>query len=142
MFQDFNDFRDKPSIEVSSQLINSGSEIQLNLNPSITYTSQDAIDTLTPEQRDCYNDGEVHLTTFPWKDGYQYSMNNCLIDQVTIDIMFNCRCYPKFFTPCYNCDFHVEYFLPRCSGESLLCEQTRFNNLGTYAYYTVNRVTS
>ena len=118
-------------IEFSSLLINSGSEIQLNLNPSITYTTQDAIDTFSSEQRDCYDDGEVHLTTLSWEDGYQYSMSNCLIDQANIDIMYNCRCYPKFWAPCYSCENHYDYFLQRCSGENLVCQETRLKNLGT-----------
>ena len=117
-------------MQFSSRLVNSGTETQMILTPSISYTTHDAIDTFSVEQRGCYANGEVNLTTLNWVDGYQYSMDNCLTDQASIDIMFNCRCYPRFFTPCSSCDTHYEEFLPSCSGPDLLCANTRMNSIG------------
>ena len=130
LFKDRIDFRDKPMMQFSSRLVNSGTETQMILTPSISYTTHDAIDTFSVEQRGCYANGEVNLTTLNWVDGYQYSMDNCLTDQASIDIMFNCRCYPRFFTPCSSCDTHYEEFLPSCSGPDLLCANTRMNSIG------------
>ena len=87
---------DKPMIQFSSQLINTGTETQINLKPTLSYTTDDAISTFTPEERGCYADGEANLTYLPYYLGFRYEMNNCLIDQGIRDIIWNCRCIPNF----------------------------------------------
>ena len=71
---------DKPMIQFSSQLISTGLETHINLKPTLSYTTDNAISKLSPLDRDCYTDGEANLTYLPYSSGYRYEMNNCLID--------------------------------------------------------------
>ena len=71
---------DKPLMKFSSDLINPGTETQINLKPVISYTSKYLQSNFPPERRDCYIDGEANLTYLHYNDGYRYEMNNCLID--------------------------------------------------------------
>ena len=67
-------------MKFSSDLINPGTETQINLKPVISYTSSYLQSNFPPEKRDCYIDGEANLTYLHYNDGYRYEMNNCLID--------------------------------------------------------------
>ena len=122
---------DKPMIQFSSQLINSGTETQINLNPTISYTSDNAVFAFYPEDRNCYADGEANLTYLNYADGYRYEMNNCLIDEGMRDIIWNCRCTPRFWFECFNCDIdYYSEFIPHCTGEGLYCANTRMKSIG------------
>ena len=79
-----------------------GTETQINLKPIITETSEDAIWKFSPEMRQCYTEGEKNLTYLPYKEAFRYEMNNCLIDQGIGDIIWNCRCIPRFFFQSYQ----------------------------------------
>ena len=116
---------DKPMIQFSSQLIFTGTETQINLKPIISNTTEDAISLFPPIDRKCYADGEANLTYLRYDEGFRYEMNNCLIDQGIRDIIWNCRCMPSF-------GYVEEYlkFIPMCSGEKLLCANTRMKSLG------------
>ena len=76
-----HDHRDKPMIQFSSQLIHTGTETQINVKPTITYTTDEAIGSLTHQERGCYTDSEVNLTYLFYDKGYRYEMNNCLINE-------------------------------------------------------------
>ena len=117
---------DMPVIQFSSQLINSGTVTQINLKPTITYTTKNAISTFSPEDRFCYADGEANLTYLKYAFGFRYEMNNCIVDEGVRDIIWNCRCTPRFyvFTPDYS------LFIPSCTGEGLYCANTRMKSLG------------
>ena len=121
---------DKPMIQFSSQLINSGTETQINLRPSVSYTTKNAISTFSSEQRGCYAEGEVNLTYLVYADGYRYEMNNCLIDQGMGDVIWNCRCTPRFWSPCSYCNESYDEFLEYCTGEGLHCANTRIKSIG------------
>ena len=121
---------DKPMIQFSSQLINSGAENLINLNPSVSYTTDAAISRFYPEERGCYNEGEVNLTYLTYADGYRYNMNNCLINQGMRDIIWNCRCIPSFFAECSDCGTYYSIFLPDCTGKELYCANARMKSLG------------
>ena len=118
---------DKPMIQFSSQLINPGRETQINLKPIISSTTTNAIDTFSPDDRNCYADGEANLTYLAYNLGYRYEMNNCLVDQGIRDIMWSCRCIPSFYN---NNEEYYLPFIPRCSGEKLHCANTRMKSLG------------
>ena len=79
-------------IQFSEQLIQPGTATQINLKPILSYTTDDAISTFTPNERNCYANGEANLTYLPYNLGFRYEMNNCLIDQAIRDIEWNCRC--------------------------------------------------
>ena len=117
---------DKPMIQFSSQLIFPGSETQINLNPIISRTSDAAISLFDPVERKCYADGEANLTYLKYDEGFRYEMDNCLIDQGIRDIIWNCRCMPSFGY--VGADYLA--FIPMCSGEKLMCANTRMKSLG------------
>ena len=117
---------DKPMIQFSSQLIYPGQETQINLKPIISNTTIDAINNFSPEDRNCYADGEANLTYLKYNLAYRYEMNNCLVDQGIRDIIWNCRYIPSFYTE------NEEYlpFISICSGEKLNCAKRRMKSLG------------
>ena len=49
---------DKPMIQFSSQLIFTGTETQINLKPSLSWTTDEAISKFAPLERGCFADGE------------------------------------------------------------------------------------
>merc|ERR1712020_63671 len=87
---------EKPMMQFSSQLINIGTETQIDLKSSLTYTTDNAISRFHPLERGCYTDGEVNLTYLPYSAGYNYGLNNCLIDKLIKYIIWICRCLPAF----------------------------------------------
>ena len=109
--------QDKPMMQFSSQLIHTGTATQINVKPIISYTTNNAIGRFTPDERGCYANGEANLTYLVQKHGYRYQLNNCLIDRVIRDIIWECRCVPYL-------DLHNRYyleFLPWCTGKGLHC---------------------
>ena len=133
---------DKPMIQFSSQFIFVGTENQINLKPSLSYTTDNAISTFTPEERGCYADGEANLTYLPYWLGYHYEMNNCLIDQGIRDIVWNCRCIPSFglSLDAAGSPMDEETYIPRCRGEKLHCANARKRSLGMEFIATENDI--
>ena len=126
---------DKPMIQFSSQLINTGTATQINLKPILSYTTDNAISTFTPVERNCYANGEANLTYLPYKLGFRYEMNNCLIDQAIRDIEWNCRCIPIFglgaLDPAGKFVYDDDYYdMPRCRGKNLYCANGRKKSMG------------
>ena len=118
---------DIPMMEFSSQLIPTGSNTQINLKPTISYLTKDAISRFPANERGCYADGEVNLTYLTKEQGFRYEMNNCLIDQGIREIIWECRCLPFFF---YE---GLEAYLPfigPCSGINLYCANRKLQSLG------------
>ena len=48
-------------MQFSSQLIYPGTESMINVKPTISYTTKNAISTFSPNERGCYIDEEVEL---------------------------------------------------------------------------------
>ena len=119
---------DKPMIQFSSQLINAGTETQINIKPTISYTTKNAISMLKPEERDCYAKGEATLTYLPYSSGFHYSLNNCIVDELITLILWECRCVPGFASK-----WIVETYsdLDDCIGEKLNCANAKINSLDT-----------
>ena len=84
-------------MQFSSKLIMMGAETQINIKPQIVDTSEEAIKLFDPEQRGCYAEGEANMTYLIHSNGFRYEMNNCLIDEGIRDIIWNCRCLPRFY---------------------------------------------
>ena len=135
-----HDHRDLPIMQFSSQLIFPGFETQINLKPTITNTTEEAISFLSPKERQCYAKGEVNLTYLTNDLGYRYEMNNCLIDQGIRDIIWNCRCIPSFAYYISNYDDYLTH-IPACFGERLHCANTRAKSLGVKMVKFENNVT-
>ena len=53
---------DLPLMQTSSNLVFTGSETQINLKPTISYTSEEAIHFFSPNERGCYSKTEKNLT--------------------------------------------------------------------------------
>ena len=51
---------------------------------------------MNPEERDCYIKGEANLTHLTHLRGYEYSLDNCIVDQLILDIKWYCGCLPAF----------------------------------------------
>ena len=100
----------------------------INLKPTISYTSNDAISTFSPKERGCYSDGEIDLNYLKEEFGFSYEMNNCLFDQGIRDIIWNCRCIPTFVQSYQVADYLP--FLSFCTGQGLKCSIRRGKSLG------------
>ena len=131
---------DLPMMQFSSQLIFTGVETQINLKPTITNTTKEAIPFLSPKERQCYTEGEANLTYLKKEYGFRYELNNCIIDQGIRDIIWNCRCMPSFYG--YGSDYllYLDY-IPLCFGEKLLCANTRSKSMGIKMVVSENNVT-
>ena len=66
-------------MQFGSVLLHSGTETQMNIKPTVSYATNAAISTFTPEVRGCYAEGEVNMTYLHHSDGFRYEMNNCII---------------------------------------------------------------
>ena len=119
---------DKPMIQFSSQLIYPGQETQINLKPIISNTTIDAINNFSPEDRNCYADGEANLTYLKYNLAYRYEMNNCLVDRCITDIILNCQCLPQLLS---SHDLMSNMKTDSiCSGQKLYCAQKIEETLG------------
>lgn len=85
------DHRDKPVMEHSAIFVHTGTETQIAVTPSVTYTTEDAIKAFKPQDRKCYDDSEINLNYFSYEDGYRYSMDNCLFNQAVEKILQKCQ---------------------------------------------------
>ena len=124
---------DKPMIQFSSQLISTGLETHINLKPTLSYTTENAISMLSPLDRDCYSDGEANLTYLPYSSGYRYEMNNCLIDRMIGDIIWQCGCKPSFhenFDGWQNLS-KEEMQEIICKGNKLDCAMARMKSMNS-----------
>ena len=62
---------DKPMMQFSSQLISAGLETHINLKPTLSYTTENALAMLSPGERKCYTSSEANLNYLPFSDGYR-----------------------------------------------------------------------
>ena len=117
---------DKPMMQFSSQLINVGTETHVNLIPTISYTTKDAIIMMNPEERQCYANREANLTYVPDYLGFKYSLDNCLLNQLIADIIWNCQCIPAFASTWI---FDAFEELSYCSYEELYCANQKMDSV-------------
>ena len=96
------------------------------MKPIISYTTDHAIQTFSPEERGCYADGEANLTHLPYSSGFRYEMNNCLIDKLINDIIWNCRCIPQFKDLVASVNYSE--FLEGCTSKKLDCANSIMNS--------------
>ena len=121
----------KPVMQFSSQLIYPGTESMINVKPTISYTTKNAISTFSPNERGCYVDEEIELNFLTKRFhglGYRFEMNNCLIDEGIRDIIWKCRCIPMFIATYQVPNYFA--FIPVCTGKKLYCANTRAKSLG------------
>ena len=51
---------------------------------------QAAMERFSPQQRDCYSEGEIELKYLPRDHGYRYEMSNCLFEATFEHILSVC----------------------------------------------------
>lgn len=129
-----HDHRDKAMVQFSSQYIHTGMETQVCVTPTLTYTTDFAIKTLTPEQRGCYESHEIELAHLIEENGYRYALQNCLIDQGVESIHWNCRCDPAFGDGTGG----AASFLDGCTGQNLKCANDILKIIGSQGYLKEN----
>ena len=118
-------------MQVSSEFVNVGTDTQVSVKPTVIKTTTYAIRTFTPEQRNCYQEGEVNLTYLPYVLGYHYDMNNCLFNKGVHDIIWNCRCYPIFIKPELVMERKgLPLSITSCTGEKLYCANQIIQSIG------------
>ena len=126
---------DIPLIRQTSFHIAPGTENQIAVTPTTTYTTDSAIHRFNPEQRDCYTDEEISLKYLPNKDGYRYGVRNCLFESSFENILEKCKCYPgynKGLVEDHNLD------LKPCVGEGLACMNNISIRVGRFDHVNVN----
>ena len=126
-----HDHRDKPIIESGLVQIHPGTFTQIALTPKVTFTSKDAINGFSPEDRNCYNTDETKLTYLTYAAGYHYSLENCFFDNAIRDIIWECRCIPSFHFRCIGCeDIYPNDQLGNCAGIGLNCARFILDSMG------------
>ena len=63
------------------------------ITPTKSFTTKDAIQRFSPNDRECFTDEEFQLRHLKKKFGYRYSMRNCLYDIVLGNTIKNCSCF-------------------------------------------------
>jgi hypothetical protein len=77
-------------------MISQGAYTLASFAPMIVNTSDQVVSRFSPAVRDCYKDEEFHLKTLTWKNGYRYSMKNCLYASLLEKVLSNCSCVPDY----------------------------------------------
>ena len=121
------DPRDKPMMQFSSLYVQGGAEMQINIKPTVTYTTQEAIDKFDPINRNCYVEGENELILLPWIHGFRYQMDNCLANQGMVKIYWECGCF-NALTQADDISVH----LAPCHGEGLACANKIKAKMGSF----------
>ena len=85
----------KPMLQFSSAFIEPGKHTLIKLDPIIADISEFAMESLKPNERKCYSSHETNLTFFPESFGYKYDRITCLMNELAIEIIWKCKCYPK-----------------------------------------------
>ena len=83
-----------------------------------------------PNQKDrkCYAKGEANLNYQHYSSGYRYSLDNCIIDNLIGNIIWNCRCIPNIASSeAKECFSNME--LKFCKGEGLNCANAEMDSI-------------
>ena len=60
----------------------------------------------------------------PYERGYRYIMNNCLLHEAIVQIVWDCKCKPSF----HNSDLFPPE-LKYCTGKELNCLQSKLSSM-------------
>ena len=120
------DCRDKPVINQNGIYVSPGSESLIAITPTISNTSQQAMERFSPKDRNCYADDEFRFKYLKYEDGFRYSMVNCLYETAMQQIIKKCACIPTFTS------FKIKGLdeLDVCRGLELNCAENIMHNLG------------
>ena len=89
------DYAIKQMLQFSSTFAEPGKHTLLKVEPSIVDISEFALESLKPSERKCYSSHETNLTFFPESYGFKYDRITCLMNELAVEIMWKCKCYPK-----------------------------------------------
>ena len=99
----------------------------VSITPTLTDTSVGAIERFNPIERECYVQDEFNLKMVPTRDGYRYSIQNCLYSSLLDQIINNCSCLPHFY---FNYKYDTTLKMPPCQGKQLACSNGWLTILG------------
>ena len=124
-----------PLIRQTSFNIAPGTENQITVTPTTTYTTDGALNRFNPEERGCYTDDEIALKYLPRTSGYRYAIGNCLFEAAFENVLEQCKCYPG-----YNQGLIEDHNLniKPCVGENLTCMKNIINRIGKFDGVNVN----
>ena len=107
-------------------LVPPGSETRIAMRPMISYNTPEALQSLGPKERQCYQDSEVDLKHVSKERGYHYDMNNCLFNFALDRILKTCRCRPIFQPN----NVAAGKVVPYCTGKSIVCMYDLIADIG------------
>ena len=128
---------DIPLIRQTSFHIAPGTENQIAVTPTVTHTTDSALNRFNPEERDCYKEDEISLKYLPRSNGYRYGIGNCLFESSFEHILEKCKCYPG-----YNHGLIENHNLniKPCVGANLTCMNDILYRIGRYDRVNVNGI--
>ncbi len=81
---------DQPLMAIKEIDISPGFESQIAVTPILYDTTREARKRFSPEERDCYFEGELSLKYLP-KELYRYDINNCLFEATYEKVLEICK---------------------------------------------------
>ena len=111
---------DMPIIQGGSVDIKPGYLTKLGVSTSITGITKTAFSRFGPDERKCWDSGEIELQYLPYYEGYHYSISNCLFVASVQRAEAKCNCLPGFISISGN----------TCVGTGLKCFKNEFKDLG------------
>lgn len=135
---------DQPIMALSDVDISPGFVTQLSVTPTLTVTTQEALNRFTPDERACYADHEFRFKYLPqelyrysfliqdcplcYLPAFRYGLSNCLFAATYDKVVSNCSCVPFFHTMAY------EDYPKICSGTGLLCMNQILTDIGSHTH--------
>ena len=114
-----------PIMSIQEIDIKPGGIFQVAITPTLVSTSEKAVSRFEPEERNCYEEGELPLENLRADANYRYDMTNCLFESAFEKVLEECDCYPSFHS---STD---ETFEP-CYGRGITCMNGILHELGKY----------
>ena len=118
---------DKNRVDEEGTSVSPGMETFIGLSFSNTQATRPVIEKLTPQRRNCFDDGEIDLPILTHELGYRYSMGNCQYEAGVQAVISNCNCIPTFFVEPFNFQGISNTDLQICHGKDLTCMEFQMN---------------
>ncbi|XP_043198115.1 pickpocket protein 28-like [Amphibalanus amphitrite] len=84
---------DEPEVRERGLAIQPGNEMFISITAEHVYTTDEALHSFTPEQRNCFEQHEVELE---FADTHVYTLSNCLLSHLTARIHDGCGCVAHY----------------------------------------------
>ena len=105
------------------------------MSTSLIKITEKAMQRFSPDDRKCWDKGEIKLEHLPYDEDYRYGMSNCLYEAAMQEAAGRCGCYPghrDFYISfsVYLCSGYVWKSETPCQGKALNCFEQVFYYLG------------